>query len=187
MYDQLNRLDPQSYFMLMAKVAALRSTCNSRTNGAVIVRDKRIISTGYNGTVSGKPQCSDKGSEYCFRRNVKGPENDKYNICPSVHAEANAINQAARFGISLEGCDIYCTLAPCYVCLKNIASVGIKKVFYELPYQSTNKDRDELWANFNNVGIEGYELILSEQVKEFIFDRLKSKSSIRRLLENENA
>ena len=186
MYNLTNRIDPQAYFMLMAKVVALRSTCNSRTNGAVIVKDKRIICTGYNGTISGKPQCSDKGLDYCYRRVVNGPEDDKYNICPSVHAEANAINQAARFGISLEGCDIYCTLAPCYVCLKNIASVGIKKIFYELPYESTKKERDDLWGDFNDVGIEGYEFTLSEKVLEFVLGRLKGKSSIRRLMENKN-
>lgn len=181
--EEMTRLDPQSYFMLMAKVAALRSTCNSRPSGAVIVRERRIICTGYNGTVPGKPQCSDKGPNFCYRRSVGGPEEDKYNICPSIHSEANALNQAAMYGISVKGCDIYCTLAPCYVCLKNLASSGIKRVFYELEYESRNKARDALWMNFDKVGIEGFQVELSQVTVDFVIGRLKEKTSIRRLKE----
>lgn len=177
------RIEWEDYFMMMAKVAASRSGCNSRPTGAVIVKDKRVISTGYNGTLPGQEQCTDKWSDFCYRRSVKAPEEDKYNVCPSIHAEANAINQAAKYGIQIEGSDIYCTLAPCYVCLKNIASVGIKKVFYELEYESNDKERDKLWRDFKSVGVIGIKVSIHENVFDEIFNLFKTKreTSMRRL------
>ena len=93
------RPDWHEYFMLIAKIVALRSGCNSRPTGAVIVKDKRILATGYNGPMPGAWHCTDKGSTYCFRREKGIPDIDKYNFCRASHAEANAIAQAARFGI----------------------------------------------------------------------------------------
>jgi len=158
------RIEWQHYFMLIAKVAATRSGCNSRPTGAVIVEDKRILCTGFNGTIPGQRQCTDKGSDFCYRRSINGPEDDKYNVCPSVHAEANAINQAAKMGISVDGATMFCTLAPCYVCLKNIKSVGINEVFFELEYKSTNEKRDKIWSDFCSVGIKGYLLKIPNNV-----------------------
>jgi dCMP deaminase len=143
----MSRISKDQCFMMMAKVAALRSTCNSRPTGAVLVKEGRIISTGYNGAMSGVSHCTDKGPGFCFRRESGAPENDKYNWCKSVHAEANAIAQAAKFGISVEGAVCYCTLAPCYVCLKLMASSGIVGVYYELEYESDQPERDELWMS----------------------------------------
>lgn len=144
---KIERIDWDSYFMLIAKVAALRSGCNNRKTGAVIVKDYRILSTGYNGSLPGQLQCTDFGSEYCFRRLQKVEDSDKYNFCPAIHAEANAINQAARFGSAIKGSAIYCTLEPCYICLKSIVSVGISEIYYELAYDSLNKERDMYWKS----------------------------------------
>ena len=131
------------YFMVMAKLAASRSTCLSRPNGSVIVKDKRVIATGYNGSMPGVAHCSDDG--VCFRRSIKATDAGKYDFCRSIHSEANAIAQAAKMGISVEGATLYNTLAPCYVCTKLLVSAGIKEVFYEYEYKSINKKRDKLW------------------------------------------
>ena len=137
------------YFMVIAKIVSTRSTCNSRPTGAVVVRDKHILTTGYNGSMPGAPHCSDEppvdGQPFCYRRHMHIGEYDKYNFCRSSHAEANAIAQAARFGISLEGATLYATLAPCYVCLKLIAGARIRAVFYEYAYESSDPERDEFW------------------------------------------
>lgn len=136
------------YFMILAKIAATRSTCLSRTNGAVIVKGRQIIATGYNGSMPGVGHCSEEGS--CFRRRSGTSDHDKYSdsmasSCRSIHAEANAIAQAAKKGISIEGSVIYMTLFPCYQCAKLLASAGIKKVYYEYEYTSPDAGRDELW------------------------------------------
>jgi len=176
------RIDWPSYFILMAKVAALRSGCNSRPTGAVIVKNKRIIATGFNGTLPGQPQCTDKGPSFCYRRSVGGPEDDKYNVCPGLHAEANAINQAARYGISIDGCEIYCTLSPCYVCLKNIASVGIGRVYFEYRYESSDSERDKIWGDFESVGLQGTEIQLFQNTLNYVFANLNKITSLRRNL-----
>jgi len=137
------------YFMVIAKIVSTRSTCNSRPTGAVVVRDKHILTTGYNGSMPGAPHCSDEppvdGKPFCYRRHMNIGEYDKYNYCRSSHAEANAIAQAARFGISLDGATLYTTLAPCYVCLKLIAGARIRAVFFEYAYESSDPERDEFW------------------------------------------
>lgn len=164
--------------MLMAKVASLRSGCNSRSVGAVAVKDKRIIATGYVGTLPGEPQCTDQGPEYCFRRSIEGREQDKYNICPSIHAEANLIAQAARYGPSLSGTTIYCTLSPCYVCAKALIACGVAKVYYEMEYSSGDSKRDQMWLDFIKEKLNGEQFSL--QYGTFI-DELKGKSSFRKL------
>lgn len=156
------RVGWKAFFMLQAKLSAIRSGCNSRPTGAVIVRDHRILAGGYNGTVTGRSQCTDFGKAYCHRRMLNGPEDDKYNICPSVHAEANAIAQAAKMGIPLDGSECYCTLQPCYVCLKQLKASGIVKVYYELEYQSPDAKRDKIWSDFSSVDMLSEKLVLSE-------------------------
>lgn len=136
------------YFMILAKIAATRSTCLSRTNGAVIIKDKQVIATGYNGSMPGVPHCSEEGS--CFRRRAGTSDHEKYSdsmasACRSIHAEANAVAMAAKKGIPVEGAAIYMTLYPCYQCAKLIASAGIKKVYYEYEYKSPDSQRDEQW------------------------------------------
>ena len=172
------RIQWNYYFMAMAKLAATRSGCNSRPTGAVIIKDNRIISTGYNGTIAGMPQCTDHGSTYCLRR-IRTPDDSgglKYQECPSIHAEQNAINQVASIGgIGLKGSSIYCTLQPCIFCLKNIVSVGIQKIYYELPYKSNDPERDKYWTE--QIKIFGlfaeqipYSPAFQKIMKNFLFD-----------------
>jgi len=131
--------------MMLAKLVSARSTCNSRKIGAVIVRSNRILSTGYNGAVHGAPHCIDRGPEFCLRRSIGAHDADKYNYCISSHAEVNAIDQAARFGISLDGAVLYCTLEPCNWCFKQLIQAGIKEIYFEEAYDSRNKDFDLYW------------------------------------------
>jgi dCMP deaminase len=141
----MNRPSWHEYFMLLAKLLSVRSTCNSRKVGAVIVRNNRVLATGYNGAVHGAPHCIDQGPEFCLRRRIGAHDADKYNYCISSHAEVNAVDQAARFGISLEGASLYCTLEPCNWCFKQLIQAGIVEIYYEEPYQSRNKEFDLYW------------------------------------------
>ncbi len=113
------RLPWDQYFMQIAVQVATRSTCDRKHVGAVIVRDKTILSTGYNGSVRGMPHCDDVGHMM----------EDSHCIA-TVHAEANAIIQAAKNGTRIDGADIYVTASPCWNCFKLIANSGIKRVFY---------------------------------------------------------
>ncbi|NQV42671.1 MAG: dCMP deaminase family protein [Candidatus Marinimicrobia bacterium] len=108
-----------NYFMQIALDVSTRSTCDRKFVGAVIVRDKMILSTGYNGSIRGLPHCEEVGHEM-----------DNGHCVRTVHAEANAIVQAARNGVSIDGSDIYVTASPCYNCFKLIANSGIKRIFY---------------------------------------------------------
>ena len=115
----MRRVSSDRYFMNLAVQAATRSTCPRKSVGAVIVRDKTILSTGYNGSIRGAPHCTDVG---CLMEN---------NHCiRTVHAEANALIQAARHGVRLEGSEIYVTASPCFNCFKLIANAGIRTVHY---------------------------------------------------------
>jgi dCMP deaminase len=114
-----HRADWDTYFMNIARAVATRSTCPRKYVGAVIVRDKIILSTGYNGSIRGMPHCTDVGCDI---------END--HCVATVHAEANAIIQAARNGVRIEGADIYVTASPCWNCFKLIANSGIARIFY---------------------------------------------------------
>ena len=171
------------YFMLLAKIVSLRSGCNSRPAGAVIVKDKRILATGYNGPMPGAWHCTDRGPGYCFRREKGIPDIDKYNYCRATHAEANAIAQAARFGISVQGADLYCTLAPCYVCLKLIASSGIQAVYYEYDYGTRDFARDSFWKKaIEEAGLREFRQIkVSQEVLAQLEDLLPYPTSKRRL------
>ena len=119
------------YFMEIAKVVAKRSTCLRQKVGAVIVKDKRILATGYNGAPSGLPHCLDIG---CLREQLNVPSGERQELCRGVHAEQNAIIQAAKFGISVEGATLYTTHCPCITCAKIIINAGIKKVVYGREY-----------------------------------------------------
>lgn len=119
-----------NYFLILAKLAATRSTCISRKVGAVIVRDKHVLSTGYNGAISGVTHCTTQ--DKCYYRSLS-IQNSK-DFCRAVHAEVNALASAAKLGISLEGSIVYCTLAPCANCLKAMITSGVKEVFFETYY-----------------------------------------------------
>jgi len=119
------------YFMQMAQVVAGRSTCLRRQVGAVIVKDKQILSTGYNGSPSGLTHCVQTG---CLRQKLGIPSGERTEICRAVHAEQNALVQAAKHGVSISGSDIYTNVQPCVLCTKLIINAGIKRVFYAIPY-----------------------------------------------------
>ena len=113
------RVSWDEYFMNIAREVATRSTCSRKHVGAVIVRDRTILSTGYNGSVRGLPHCDDAGhmmeDGHCVR---------------TLHAEANAIIQAAKNGTRIDGAAIYVTASPCWSCFKTIANAGLQKIFF---------------------------------------------------------
>ena len=114
------------YFMEMAKLTARRSTCLRRHVGAVIVKDKHIIATGYNGAPRGLAHCEERGG--CMRQKLGIPSGQRHELCRALHAEQNAIIQAATLGQSVEGATIYITHQPCVICAKMIINAGIKKI-----------------------------------------------------------
>ena len=124
---QENRPSWDSYFLQMAIVVAGRSTCLRRRVGAVVVKDKKILSTGYNGSPSGLKHCSDIG---CLRQSLGVPSGERHEICRAVHAEQNALVQAAKHGVALDGADMYVTVQPCIMCIKMLINTGIKRVVY---------------------------------------------------------
>ena len=120
------------YFMDIAKLVAQRSTCLRRKVGAIAVLDRRILATGYNGAPSGVESCMEKGE--CLRRKLNIPSGTKQELCFAVHAEQNAIIQAGRCGININGATLYCTHQPCVICAKMIINAGIKRVVYKNGY-----------------------------------------------------
>lgn len=119
------------YFMEMAHVVAKRSTCLRRSVGAILVKDKHILSTGYNGAPKGLKHCSETG---CLRENMNIPSGERHELCRGLHAEQNAIIQAAVFGISIKGSILYCTNTPCVVCVKMLINAGVTEIIYAGEY-----------------------------------------------------
>jgi len=134
----MTRASWEEYFMNIAKQVATRSTCDRKSVGAVIVRDKTILSTGYNGSIRGMPHCDEAGHMI---------END--HCVATIHAEANAVLQAAKNGVKIEGAEVYITASPCWSCFKMMANAGIKKIYYGEFY------RDErIFETAKKIGIE---------------------------------
>lgn len=127
------------YFMGMAKLTSQRSTCLRRKVGAVIVKDKHIIATGYNGAPRGLSHCAELGG--CLREQLKVPSGQRHELCRALHAEQNAIIQAATLGQSIEGASIYITHQPCSICSKMIINAGIDRIVVDEGYP------DELATN----------------------------------------
>ena len=119
-------------FMDLTEHISTWSSCLRRHVGAVIVKDKTIMTTGYNGAPSGVQTCVEKGE--CMRNKLNVPSGTHAELCYAAHAEQNAIIQAAKEGISLKGCTLYCTHQPCVVCAKMIINAGIKEVIYKEGY-----------------------------------------------------
>lgn len=115
------------YFMRITELVSLRSTCLRRRVGAIIVKDKHILSTGYNGAPTGICHCSETG---CMREKLNVPPGQRHEICRGLHAEQNAIIQAAAHGVCIRGADIYSTTMPCLICAKMLINAGIAKVYY---------------------------------------------------------
>jgi len=125
----LNRPHLDEYFMQIAAVVARRSTCLRNQVGAVFVRNKRILSTGYNGAPAGLQHCDEVG---CAREGVAS--GTRHELCRAVHAEQNAIIQAALHGVSIEGATLYCTHQPCILCAKMMINARIRKVVFRESY-----------------------------------------------------
>ena len=126
-----NRPSWDEYFMKMANDVATRTTCLRRGVGAVIVKDRRILATGYNGVPTGLTHCSETG---CLREQLGVPSGQRHEICRGLHAEQNAIIQAARYGINIAGATIYVNTQPCVVYAKMLINAGITEIVYQNPY-----------------------------------------------------
>jgi dCMP deaminase len=138
------------YFMKLSWLVAERSTCLRHHVGAVIVRDKRILSTGYNGAAANIKDCLELG---CLRNQLNIPSGQRHEVCRAIHAEQNAIIQGALNGISIKDSTLYCTHSPCILCAKMIVNSGIKKVIMSEVYP------DESYKSlFNEAGIEFYSI-----------------------------
>ena len=128
---QLTRLPWPQYFMDITHLVAERSTCSRRKVGAIAVKDKRILATGYNGSPRGMKDCLELG---CLRERMRIPSGQRHELCRGIHAEQNVIIQAAVHGVSLEGAEVYCTHQPCLICTKMLINCGIIRVFYRSSY-----------------------------------------------------
>ena len=144
--EKISRPSWDQYFMKLAWLVAERSTCVRHHVGAVIVRDKRILTTGYNGAASGIKDCLELG---CLRNQLNIPPGTRHEICRAIHAEQNAIIQAGTHGININGGTLYCTHSPCILCAKMIANAKIKRVVMSIEYP------DETFKNlFKEAGIQ---------------------------------
>jgi dCMP deaminase len=123
-----------AYFMDIAQLVSTRATCIRRRVGAVLVKDRRILCSGYNGAPTGISHCDQTG---CLRATLNVPSGEKHELCRGVHAEQNAIIQAACHGISVKGATLYCTHQPCSICEKMIINAGIVMVYYCHGYNDT--------------------------------------------------
>ena len=123
----LSRPTWDEYFIEITKMVAKRSTCLRRHVGAILVKDKRILATGYNGAPQNIRHCLEIG---CIRETKKVPSGERHELCRGIHAEQNLIIQAAYHGISIAGSQLYCTNFPCSICAKMIINAGITKIIY---------------------------------------------------------
>jgi dCMP deaminase len=140
------RPEIDEYFLKIASVVAERSTCRRHHVGAVAVKDKHILATGYNGAPSGLKDCLELG---CLRDKLEIPSGTRQEVCRGIHAEQNVIVQASLHGVSLEGSTIYCTHTPCVLCAKMLTNAKIKR------YVSFGKYNDDSFVElFKAAGIE---------------------------------
>lgn len=132
--DEMKGTKWDKRFIEMADVVATWSSCyqQNRQVGAVIAKNKRILTTGYNGASAGIESCKDRGE--CLRRKLNIPSGTQHELCYATHAEQNAIIQAAKMGISIDGATLYCTHQPCVICAKMIINSGIKRIVYRNGY-----------------------------------------------------
>lgn len=119
------------YFMAITRLVAERSTCTRRKVGAIAVKDRRILATGYNGAPAGMADCFEVG---CIRTELGIKSGERHELCRGLHAEQNVIVQAAVHGISLKGAELYCTHQPCLICSKMLINTGISAIYYGEPY-----------------------------------------------------
>ncbi|MDD3803860.1 MAG: dCMP deaminase family protein [bacterium] len=127
-----NRPSWEEYFMEIASLVSTRATCLRRKVGAIIVKDRHILSTGYNGPPKNTPHCDEIGG--CMREKLNVPSGERMELSRAVHAEQNAIIQAAKLGINIEGSDMFVTNQPCFICAKMIINAGIKRIYIKDGY-----------------------------------------------------
>ncbi|MCD6265893.1 MAG: cytidine/deoxycytidylate deaminase family protein [Deltaproteobacteria bacterium] len=132
------------YFMSIAKLVATRSTCLRRNVGAVLVRDKKILATGYNGAPTGIRHCEETG---CLREKLNVKPGERHELCRGLHAEQNVIIQSAYYGVATKGTTLYSTHKPCIICSKMLINAGVEKIFYLEGYPDTLAD--EMLAEAN--------------------------------------
>ena len=132
------RPDWEVYFLKIAQLASTRSTCIRRQVGAVLVKEKKILATGYNGAPSGISHCADAG---CLRDEEQVPSGQRHELCRGLHAEQNAILQAAYHGVSIRGSVLFCTNFPCVICSKMLINAGIRQIFYLEGYPDPLSER----------------------------------------------
>ncbi len=137
-FREASRPDWDEYFMAMAFLVSSRSMCLRRKVGAVLVRERRILSTGYNGPPSSFPHCSQIG---CLREKLGIPSGERQELCWGLHAEQNAVIQSARFGVSTVGATLYCTTKPCITCAKILANAGVEKIYVAQSYPDEFSDQ----------------------------------------------
>lgn len=141
---KLDRPDWDIYFMCLAKTAGLRSSCLRNVVGALIVKDRRIVATGYNGTPRGIQNCLEGGCKRCLDRHTnKIKVNERKDLCICVHAEQNALLQAAYHGTSTKHATLYTTIAPCLQCSKALINAGITEVVYENHHSTEDQENTE--------------------------------------------
>ena len=147
----------EEYFMEIIRLVAKRSSCLRRQVGAAVVKDKNILATGYNGTPSGIRHCEEVG---CLRERLGVPSGERHELCRGLHAEQNAIIQAAKHGVNISGATLYCTNFPCVICSKMIINSGLARIVYLEGYP------DELSAEMleeSGVEIRSFEEALAER------------------------
>lgn len=140
-----------SYFMKIAEDVSTRSTCLRRRVGAVIVKDKRMLTTGYNGAPTGITHCTEKT---CLRIKYNVPSGERHELCRGLHAEQNAIIQAAFHGVSLKGAKIYITHKPCSICTKMLINSGIDTFIFRSPYEDSLADEMIAEAGIKTIVME---------------------------------
>jgi len=126
-----DRIPWPQYFMQIAYLVAQRSTCLRRKVGAIAVRDKRILATGYNGAPTGLKHCKEVG---CLRDQLNIPSGERHELCRALHAEQNVIVQAATYGVNIAGAELYCTTQPCLICTKMLINCRITSVYFSEGY-----------------------------------------------------
>jgi dCMP deaminase len=130
----MSRPSWDAYFMAIARLVASRSTCLRRQVGAVLVKERNILATGYNGTPSGISHCEQTG---CLRQQLGIPSGERHELCRGLHAEQNALIQAAKHGVAIAGATLYCTHSPCSICSKMIINAGLGKIVFQDGYPDT--------------------------------------------------
>ena len=140
--------------MSIAQQVATRSTCLRRQVGCIVVLEKRIVSTGYNGAPSGLPHCEEVG---CIRETQGVASGERHELCRGLHAEQNAVIQAAVHGTAMRGSTVYCTHKPCILCTKMLINAGVRRVYYAEGYGDTMADELARGANMELTHLAGEE------------------------------